>query len=206
MSTMNGTARAIASGGRGIAWLFLIPGTLVAIYTADSIMSWHGREPSLQQSAVNLAVIVVCVALWYFVIGRLPNRRFVNNVRHETPEAAQTFGADVFTRPGRSTRVTARFSGSVPNVLSVSRSGLQLWAGHGDTAGPVQTWRWKDIGPISAEGDGWSSLISIPTTDTLPLSFRLVENRWLAPLRVRGRARARVIAELEALRAGAEEA
>jgi hypothetical protein len=60
------------------------------------------------------------------------------------------------------------------------------------------------VDSIGAVGTGWSSLIAIHTRgDTLPFIFCFVENRFLAGLRVRTRARARLVAKFDDLRVAA---
>jgi len=204
VTTTSGVARAVSRGGRGVAWAFLIPVMVVAIYVIDDVAPWRGRQAALEEPATDIATAVLCVVLWYLFLGRLPNRAAVNNVRRQTADAPMAFGVDIFTRPQRSARYLARFSGSIPSIVVVSESALQLWGGRGDSARPVSTIRWNDVQEVSAVGGRWSSLIAVRTSgNTLPFILCLVENRYFATLRVRGRLRAQVIARAEALRTGA---
>jgi hypothetical protein len=194
-------ASGLASGGRGATWLLLLPVIIVVYYATEQLFPSHGRDVSFNETLAFGAVVIGCFALWYFVIGRIPNWITVHNVVREANKPDGVFGVDVFSRPHRAAKYTMRFAGAVPNVLCVSASGLQLWAGRGDAARPVQTWSWTKIQSVGTQGATNSSLIAVAIQgNTVPFMMSVLENRVLSTMRVRGRARSRLVARIEALR------
>jgi hypothetical protein len=198
MSTPYGMARTVSSGGRGVAWLFFVPIALVSIYVIDAMVVWRGHEAGLDEAGSDLAVVLCFLTIWYFGIGRIPNLVAVRKIRRQAADAVLTYGVDVFTHPKGSRRSVARFAGAIPNVVSVSRLGLQLWAGTGDSARPVKSWGWGEVSEVSAPG---SSLIAVQTYgSSIPFELSVLENRALSTLRVRGKSRVRLVAQLDELR------
>ncbi len=161
--------RSLVTSGRGVAWIFLVPVVVVLSIAVDTSVTGNGRDRESQELMANAAIFVLCVVLWYFPIGRIPNRAFVKNVRQQVADEALVFGADVMTGPHRSARVIARFNGTIPNVFVASETGVQLWAGKGDSARPVATWRWTAIGGIDMLDREASSLIALtPEGSSMP--------------------------------------
>lgn len=201
MTVRVGVARSIANGGRGVAWLFLFPAIIVLAIAVDTSVEWDWPGGRSQEVDANIATAVICLLLWYFVIGRIPNRASVRNVRRQVADEVVVFGADILTAPHRSARFLARFNGAVPNVFVASDTGIQFWTGKGDSARPVATWRWEAVGAIELVDEGVSPFIAVTTSgNSVPYILTLCENRTFSTLRIRGKARARVGGQLEGLR------
>jgi len=201
MSTGLASARLIGTAGRGVAWAFFVPITVISIWAIDGILNWTGSATATTEGSASLATALGCFVLWYFVVGRVPNWIAVRNVRSETSGAALVYGADVFTQPRRSLRFVARFEQAGANAVVFSASGIQLWGGKRDDIRPIATWDWAQVGTIAPHGGGMSPFISIQMAGgSVPLMVSIVQGRVFAFTRLRGRARARLIARIETLR------
>lgn len=154
---------------------------------------------------VVLGWFVITAVLWYFIIGRIPDRMRVAAIRAQVPSTALILAA----RPRHSAEVwvgetmrSLHIRGRVPigMVLVTTPHRLEVWMGMASAPGPVAFINWADVGAISVRpshgGDVRFELGSV----RLQVDFRLVSPRRFGTVIAYGHERARLIEELESVR------
>src|SRR5580698_670201 len=124
MSLTQSFARGAARGGRGLAWVFLVPFIFIGIYISNSIIAGSPEYPASELVIADASIAAACLLLWYFIMGRIHDWRAVRNVRGQVQDAVLCFGISARAGSGR----------SPANVMVATPKNLQLWIGQGDSA------------------------------------------------------------------------
>jgi hypothetical protein len=192
----------VQRGAAGTLWVFLIPAIVLGLFLLNDIptvlrASRHERE--LAWADAGLALVVV--ALWYFVIAPIPDHRRVRLVRTVAPTATlvcatridsrgNAWVAEAAWRAGNRSRMIRRVNAFVATVAAI-----QFWNGSGDALAPIATLTWVDVNSIAVR----NSRVEIDANDGT-FAFTVINDRWFAPSRLRGKRLARLVEELDALR------
>jgi hypothetical protein len=178
-------------------WVLLIPAIVLVYYVCSRVVAAPTHDVAQYEAQLLVIVTFFCVLPWYFVVGRIPTWAMVRNVRRQVLQPVVVLGADAYARA----RDSGGFTRSRSNVLCVTRTGIELWGGRGDSARPLRTLPWDHMASIVADGPHWSPAIAVTIAeDDAPLMISLLSNRVISFTRIRGRARVRLIHQLDALR------
>lgn len=190
-------------GGRFVAPGFGAPWTfypVVAVFGGIAIyVILQATVPTIEPVVLIWLVLawwVLVALLWYFVIGRIPDRIRVSTLRKQCPEAALVRGVHL----GRTTQLwivatirstRARRPSQFGVAVVSTETELQFWMGSASDPAPVATLRWRDVSSVTTRG---SAGIRIHIgSDNSALDFRVVNTSWFSTVLARGAARDRVV-------------
>jgi hypothetical protein len=178
-----------AARGLGSLWPLLIPAVVIGFVVAALFRA---------QWWAFVIVLVALVALWYFVVARIPGRLRVRAIRRSVP------GAIVFSARidgfefARTTTATKPIRSGRPRVggtaIVASATDIQLWRGPIGNSYSAREFDWSTISAI--EPSGRRGELAIILTDRDRVLFRAINGRAFLPTYMGGPARKRLIAAL----------
>ena len=204
-------ARTIASGGNGVAWLFVIPVVVVGLWVFNAAVStsWAVHHEAWVQLG-DLAVVLVVTGFWYFVVGRISNRRLIRKVRLQVPTSLLVRGIVLRaesshwlreqTRSGATNAAVS--SGSA--VVVITPSSIEIWTHSRADVYPLGAVDWERITDVEPVGTSpLSSKIAFrihSPRDSITIS--VLSDHTFSRLMLRGAVRRKFIRQVEALRVG----
>ena len=187
----SGWGRFVA-GGTGSTWVFFVPACVVLLFVVDAFLPpYYSPDYAKIVPAVDVGLLVVLGLIWYFVIGRIPRRLRVRDVRRQIqgPSVAHgvqgRFGWLAFFDRGEG---AARRPAAVTTVVATA-AGLEFWGGPVGGSSPLRTVPWPAVASVSAGRRGALDLEfnhggnqTHPASAEAPdrASFTVLSDRWLA--------------------------
>jgi hypothetical protein len=179
--------------GLGSLWPLLIPAVVIGFVVASL---FHA------QWWVFVVILIVLVALWYFVIARIPGQLRVRAIRRSVPGAI-VFSARIdgfeFARTATTTKPLRSGRPHVGGTAVVaSATDIQLWRGSIGNPFSARELAWPTISMI--ESSGRRGELAIVLRDGDRVRFRAINNRPFLPTYMGATARRRLVAVMLGLR------
>jgi hypothetical protein len=187
----SGWGRFVA-GGTGSTWVFFVPACVVLLFVVNAFLPpYYSPDYVKIVPAIDVGLLALLGLIWYFVIGRIPRRLRVRDVRHQIQGASTAYGVqgrfgwlaffdrreDVAPRPAAVTTVVA------------TADGLEFWGGPVGGSSPIRIVPWSAVASVSAGRRGaldlefnHEGIQTRPAASEVPdrASFTVLSDRWFA--------------------------